>query len=64
MSKLDSVFSKACSEITQNLLMINQPTKNQVKEFVPNIHLKEFQETTRYFQWPKNQNLVNSEKFY
>ena len=67
MSKLDSVFSKACNEITQNLLTINEPSKKQVKEeikeFVQNIHLKEFQEIMKYFQWQKNQNLKNSEKF-
>ena len=40
MSKLDSVFSKACSEITQNLLMINQPTKKQVKEEIKRICAK------------------------
>ena len=32
MNKLDPVLSKACSEITKNLLTINQPTKKQVKE--------------------------------
>ena len=32
MSKLDSVFLKACSEITQNLLTIDEPSKKQVKQ--------------------------------
>ncbi|QDI88385.1 tRNA uridine(34) 5-carboxymethylaminomethyl modification radical SAM/GNAT enzyme Elp3 [Candidatus Nitrosopumilus sp. SW] len=40
MSKLDSVFSKACSEITQNLLTINEPSKKQVKEEIKRICAK------------------------
>jgi elongator complex protein 3 len=32
MSELDSIFSKACNEISQNLLLINEPSKQQVKE--------------------------------
>ena len=32
MNKLDPALAKACSEITQNLLTINQPSKKQVKE--------------------------------
>ena len=40
MSKLDSVFSKACSEITQNLLTINEPSKKQVKEEIKKICAK------------------------
>jgi len=32
VNKLDSVFSKACYEISQNLLLINEPTKGQIKE--------------------------------
>lgn len=32
MSELDSLFSKACSEISQNLLLIKDPTKQQIKE--------------------------------
>ncbi len=37
MSKLDSVFLKACSEITQNLLTINEPNKKQIKEEIKKI---------------------------
>ena len=40
MSKLDSVFSKACSEITQNLLTINDPSKKQVKQEIIKICAK------------------------
>ena len=40
MSNLDSVFSKACSEITQNLLTINEPSKKQVKEEIIKICAK------------------------
>ena len=32
MSELDSVFSKACHEISQNLLLIEEPSKQQVRE--------------------------------
>ncbi|MDH3677809.1 MAG: tRNA uridine(34) 5-carboxymethylaminomethyl modification radical SAM/GNAT enzyme Elp3 [Nitrosopumilus sp.] len=32
MSELDAIFSKACFEISQNLLLINGPSKQQVKE--------------------------------
>ena len=32
MNKLDPALSKACIEITKNLLTINDPTKKQVKE--------------------------------
>ena len=32
MSEMDILFSKACNEISQNLLSINQPTGNQIKE--------------------------------
>ncbi len=40
MSKLDSVFSKACSEITQNLLTIDEPSRKQVKEEIKRICAK------------------------
>ena len=40
MSKLDSVFSKACTEITENLLTITEPTKKQVKEEIKRICAK------------------------
>ncbi len=40
MNELDSVFSKACSEITQNLLTINEPSKKQVKEEITKICTK------------------------
>ena len=29
MNRLDPILSKACIEITENLLTINQPSKNQ-----------------------------------
>ena len=32
MSEFDTLFSKVCNEISQNLLLIKQPTKNQIKE--------------------------------
>ena len=32
MSELDSLFSKACYEISQNLLLIKDPTKQQIKQ--------------------------------
>ena len=32
MSELESLFSKACYEISQNLLLIKDPTKSQIKE--------------------------------
>ena len=32
MSEMDILFSKACNEISQKLLAINQPTNNQIKE--------------------------------
>ena len=32
MNGFDTLFSKVCNEISQNLLLINQPTKNQIKE--------------------------------
>lgn len=40
MSKLDSIFSKACSEITHNLLDIENPTKKQVKSEIKKICTK------------------------
>ena len=40
MNKLDSVLSKACTEITQNLLTIEKPTKRQVKEEIKKICAK------------------------
>ena len=40
MSKLDSVLSKACTEITQNLLTIEEPTKKRVKEEIKKICAK------------------------
>ncbi|MGB0856074.1 MAG: elongator complex protein 3, partial [Nitrosopumilus sp.] len=40
MSKLDSVFSKACNEITQNLLVIDEPSKKQVKNEIKKICAK------------------------
>jgi len=40
MNKLNPVFSKACNEITQNLLTINEPSKKQVKEEIIKICTK------------------------
>ncbi|MCE9652138.1 MAG: tRNA uridine(34) 5-carboxymethylaminomethyl modification radical SAM/GNAT enzyme Elp3 [Nitrosarchaeum sp.] len=40
MNKLEPIFSKACSEITQNLLTINEPTKKQVKDEIKKICAK------------------------
>lgn len=40
MSRLDSTFSKACSEITENILTINEPTKKQVKAEIKKICAK------------------------
>ncbi|MFB5608919.1 MAG: elongator complex protein 3 [Nitrosarchaeum sp.] len=40
MNKLNPVFSKACSEITQNLLIIDEPTKKQVKDEIKKICAK------------------------
>ena len=40
MNKLDPALSKACTEITKNLLTINEPTKKQVKEEIIKICTK------------------------
>ena len=40
MNKLDPVLSKACGEITQNLLTIQEPSKKQVKEEIIKICTK------------------------
>ena len=40
MNKLDPVLSKACNEITQNLLTIQEPSKKQVKEEIIKICTK------------------------
>ena len=40
MIELDPAVAKACSEITQNLLTINQPSKKQVKEEIIKICTK------------------------
>jgi elongator complex protein 3 len=40
MNKLDPVISKACDEITQNLLTIQEPSKKQVKEEIIKICTK------------------------
>ena len=58
MSKLDpTVFSKACSEITQNLLTINEPSKNQVKEEIRKICAKYALERI-----PKNHEILSMAK--
>jgi len=40
MNKLSPIFSKACNEITQNILTINEPSKKQVKEEIIKICTK------------------------
>ena len=40
MSELEPIFSKACNEITHNLLTIEQPTKKQVKSEIKKICTK------------------------
>ena len=40
MNKLDPVLSKACDEIIQNLLTIQEPNKKQVKEEIIKICTK------------------------
>ena len=40
MNKLDPAISKACTEITKNLLTINEPSKKQVKEEIIKICTK------------------------
>jgi elongator complex protein 3 len=40
MKELEPALAKACSEITQNLLLINQPSKKQVKEEIIKICTK------------------------
>jgi elongator complex protein 3 len=40
MIKLDPTLAKACGEITQNLLLINEPNKKQVKEEIIKICTK------------------------
>ncbi|PIW35583.1 MAG: tRNA uridine(34) 5-carboxymethylaminomethyl modification radical SAM/GNAT enzyme Elp3, partial [Nitrosopumilales archaeon CG15_BIG_FIL_POST_REV_8_21_14_020_33_23] len=40
MNKLNALFSTACTEITQNLLIIEEPTKKQVKAEIKKICAK------------------------
>jgi len=40
MNNLEPILAKACSEITQNLLVISEPTKKQVKEEIRKICAK------------------------
>ena len=40
MNKLEPIFSKACGEIMQNLLTVNEPTKKQVKNEIKKICAK------------------------
>ena len=37
MDETNPIFSKACNEITQNILTINKPNKKQVKEEIKRI---------------------------
>ncbi len=57
MNKLDPVLSKACSEITQNLLTINDPSKRQVKEEITKICAKYALERI-----PKNHEILSMAK--
>ena len=40
MSNLDSIFTKACTEITENLLTIKEPNKGKIKEEIKKICAK------------------------
>ena len=40
MQRTESVFDKACDEITQNLLLINEPTRQKVKNEIKKICAK------------------------
>jgi len=57
MINLDSVFSKACSEITQNILTINEPSKKQVTEEIKKICAKYTLE-----RMPKNYEILSVAK--
>jgi len=57
MNKLDPVISKACSEITQNLLTISEPSKKQVKEEIIKICAKYALERI-----PKNYEILSTVK--
>ena len=63
MIELDSVQSKAYTEITQNLLTIQDPSKKQVKEEIIKIctkySLDRIPKIMKYYQWQKNQILIN-----
>ena len=54
MINLDSVFSKACSEITKNILTINDPSKKQVTEEIKKICAKYALE-----RMPKNHEILS-----
>ena len=52
-------FSRACSEISQSLLQITEPTKKQakleIKRSVQNIRWIEYQKTMKFYQqWMEN----------
>ncbi|MBS1268560.1 MAG: hypothetical protein MAG458_01291 [Nitrosopumilus sp.] len=57
MKELDPTLAKACSEITQNLLLINQPSKKQVKEEIIKICTKYALERI-----PKNYEILSTVK--
>jgi len=64
----NSNFSKACREISQNLLQITEPTKSNAKsrskEFVRNIRWIKYQKTMKSYQrWMENR-MKNSKRFY
>ena len=57
MNRLDSDFSKACYEITQNLLTIKEPNKKQVKDEIKKICSKYALERI-----PKNHEILSMAK--
>ncbi|MBL7002236.1 MAG: tRNA uridine(34) 5-carboxymethylaminomethyl modification radical SAM/GNAT enzyme Elp3 [Nitrosopumilus sp.] len=57
MNKLDATVSKACNEITQNLLTINEPSKKRVKEEIRKICAKYALESI-----PKNYEILSMAK--
>ena len=63
MNKLDPLVSKACGEITQNLLTIQEPSKKQVKEEIIKIctkyALERIPRNYEIYQWQKKQILIN-----
>ena len=54
MSNLDSIFTKACTEITENLLTIKEPNKGKIKEEIKKIcakyALERIPKTMKFYQ--------------